>query len=51
MIEFNQNNRKTIEKYILLALKPKIPQRSNTFRRRQFIFLDPTNTQMPVHPK
>jgi hypothetical protein len=33
---------KPIEKYVILTLKPKIPQRSDTFRRRIFTFLDPT---------
>jgi hypothetical protein len=42
---------KIIEKYVLLTLKPKIPQRSETFRRRIFTFLDPTNVQITVYPR
>jgi hypothetical protein len=33
---------KTIEKYVLPTLKPKIPQRLETFCRCIFTFLDPT---------
>jgi hypothetical protein len=42
---------KTIEKYVLLILKPKIPQRSETFYRRIFTFLDPTYVQITVNPR
>jgi hypothetical protein len=42
---------KTIEKYVLLTLKPKISQRSETFCRRIFTFLDPTNVQITVNPR
>jgi hypothetical protein len=42
---------KTIEKYVLLTLKPKIPQRSETFCRRIFIFLHPTYVEITVNPR
>jgi hypothetical protein len=42
---------KTIEKYVLLTLKPKIPQRSETFCRLIFTFLDPTYVQITVNPR
>jgi hypothetical protein len=42
---------KTIEKYVLLTLKPKISLRSKTLRRRIFTFLDPTYVQITVNPR
>jgi hypothetical protein len=41
----------TIEKYVLLTLKPKILQRSKTARRRIFTFLDQTNVQITVYSR
>jgi hypothetical protein len=42
---------KTIVKYVLLTLKPKISQRSEAFCRRNFTFLGPTNVQITIYPR
>jgi hypothetical protein len=53
IMNFNSSKiiEKTIEKYVLVSLKPKIPQRSETFCRRIFTFLDPTSVQITVNPR
>jgi hypothetical protein len=39
---------KTHHQYVLLTLKPKVPQGSETFCRRILTFLDPTYVQITV---